>query len=232
VRRSGGSVEIAVRDSGMGISHDFLPHVFERFRQGDSSPSRKHGGLGLGLAIVRHLVEAHGGTVAAASDGPGAGSQFTVRLPVESARPRPLSVVSQKPPAIDHLIAGVRVLVADDEEDARDVMRVVLESHGAEVVLVSSAAEAMQALGRASFDAMVADIGMPGQDGYSMMRSIRQLPAERGGAIPAIAVTAYATLRERDDAINAGFTAHMGKPFDPDRLVATISKLAQRAVSS
>jgi CheY-like chemotaxis protein len=141
-------------------------------------------------------------------------------------------VVSHKPPAIDQMIAGVRVLVTDDEPDARDVMRVVLESHGAEVVLAGSAAEAMEALQQSVFDAIVADIGMPDQDGYSMMRSIRLLPADRGGAIPAIAVTAYATLRERDDAINAGFTAHMGKPFDPDRLVATISKITQRAVSS
>ena len=221
-----------VRDTGIGIAADVLPHVFERFRQGDSGPSRKHGGLGLGLAIVRHLVEAHGGTVTADSDGPGTGAQFIVRLPTETARPRPLSVVSHRPPAIDHLLAGMRVLMADDEADARDVMRVVLESHGAEVVSVASAAEALDALQHSAFDAVVADIGMPGEDGYSLMRAIRLLPADRGGTVPAIAVTAYATLRERDDALNAGFTAHMGKPFEPDRLVATISKIAQRRISS
>jgi CheY-like chemotaxis protein len=206
--------------------------VFERFRQGDSGPSRKHGGLGLGLAIVRHLVEAHGGTVTADSDGPGTGAQFIVRLPTETARRRPLSVVSQRPPAIDQVLAGMRVLMADDEPDAREVMRVVLESHGAEVVSVASAAEALEALQHSSFDAVVADIGMPGEDGYALMRSIRRLPADRGGAVPAIAVTAYATVRERDDALNAGFTAHMGKPFEPDRLVATISKIAQGGVNS
>jgi signal transduction histidine kinase len=232
VRRADGNVEIVVRDSGMGISPEFLPHVFERFRQGDSGPSRKHGGLGLGLAIVRHLVEAHGGTVSADSGGLGMGAEFIVRLPTETARPRSLSVVSHKAPPIDQLIAGVRVLVADDEPDAREVLRMLLESHGADVVSVATAAEALQALTQSPFDAVVADIGMPGEDGYSLMRSIRLLPADQGGAIPAIAVTAYATLRERDDALNAGFTAHMSKPFDPDRLVATISKLARGGVSS
>jgi CheY-like chemotaxis protein len=232
MRRGPEAVEISVTDTGMGIAPGFLPHVFERFRQADSAPSRKHGGLGLGLAIVRHLVDAHGGTVTATSDGPGTGACFTVRLPVESARARQLPVVESKTPAIDQRIAGLRVLVADDEPDAREVMRAALESHGGQVVSVGSAAEALIAITNETFDALVLDIGMPGQDGYSLMRSIRRLPAASGGTIPAVAVTAYATLRERDDAIAAGFTAHMGKPFDLDRLVSTISKIASRPINS
>lgn len=232
VKRAGEAIEISVRDSGMGIARDFLPYVFERFRQGDSAPSRRHGGLGLGLAIVRHLVEAHGGTVSAASEGPGTGALFVVRLPIESARPRPLPVVEHPSPHVDQLIAGLRVLVADDEPDAREVIRAALESHGGYVVSVASAAEALQALRQATFDALIADIGMPEQDGYSLMRSIRALPAKDGGGIPSIAVTAYATLRERDEALGAGFDAHMGKPFDSDRLALTISKIAARGSAS
>jgi signal transduction histidine kinase len=228
VRRAADAVEIVVRDSGMGISPEFLPYVFERFRQVDSAPSRKHGGLGLGLAIVRHLVQAHGGSVSAFSDGLGAGAHFIVRLPVNTARPRALPVVESRSPGVDQAIDGIRVLVADDEPDAREVMRATLESHGGTVVSVASAAEALEALRHASFDALVADIGMAEHDGYSLMRSIRRLPGDQGGTIPAVAVTAYATLRERDDALQAGFTAHMGKPFDPERLVATISRITNR----
>jgi signal transduction histidine kinase len=228
VRRTTNAVEIVVRDTGMGIAREFLPHVFDRFRQADSAPSRRYGGLGLGLAIVRHLVEAHGGSVSAHSQGPGTGSQFIVCLPLDSARPRALPVVETKPQPIGQPIAGLRVLVADDEPDAREVMRLALESGGGMVVSVSSAAEALEAMRKSAFDAIVADIGMPDRDGYWLMKSIRQLPASQGGAIPSVAVTAYATEREKDDAIGAGFTEHMGKPFDPDRLVATLSKIAAR----
>ena len=232
VKRAGESVQISVRDSGMGIPREFLPFVFDRFRQGDSAPSRKHGGLGLGLAIARHLVEAHGGSMSVSSEGPGTGAEFIVRLPLDSVRPRPLPVVEPKPAHANQLIAGVRVLVADDQADAREVMRAALESHGGTVVSVASADEALQALQQSSFDALIADIGMPGTDGYALMRAIRRLSDKDGGSIPAIAVTAYATPRERDDALGAGFNAHMGKPFDPDRLVVTISKLANRPVAS
>ena len=231
LRRVNGNVEIVVRDTGMGIAREFLPHVFERFRQADSAPARRHGGLGLGLAIARHLVEAHGGSVTAQSDGPGTGARFTIRLPVASARPRALPMVEPKTPEVDQLIAGLRVLVADDEPDAREVMRAALERHGGTVVSVASANEALAALRQESFDALVADIGMPEQDGYSLMRSIRGLPANEGGRIPSIAVTAYATLREREDAIGAGFDAHMGKPFNPDKLAATLAQIAKRGVS-
>jgi signal transduction histidine kinase len=222
------AVEIVVRDTGIGIAPEFLPHVFDRFRQGDNGPSRKHGGLGLGLAIVHHLIEAHGGTVTASSNGPGAGSQFVIHLPIDSAQPRALPAVAAKGPALNKLISGLRVLVADDEPDAREVMRAALESHGGYVVSVSSANEALDAMRQTAFDVIVADIGMPEHDGYWLMRSIRALPPSQGGAIPAVAVTAYATLRERDDAKAAGFDAHMGKPFDPERLAVTLSKIATR----
>jgi len=228
VRRAPKMIEIVVRDTGMGIAQEFLPHVFDRFRQADSAPSRRFGGLGLGLAIVRHMVEAHGGSVSADSQGPGTGAQFIVRLPIDTARPRALPVVEPKPQPIEQLIAGLRVLVADDEPDAREVMRLALESRGGQVVSVGSADEALEAMRRSAFDAIVADIGMPNKDGYWLMKSIRKLPAAQGGSTPSVAVTAYATERERDQAIGAGFTAHMGKPFDPDRLVVTLSKIATR----
>ncbi len=228
LRKAADAVEIVVRDTGIGISRDFLPRVFDRFRQAENGPSRKHGGLGLGLAIVQHLVAAHRGTVTAHSDGPGTGAEFVVRLPIENARPRALPAVETKAPAVQQLISGLRVLVADDEADAREVMRAALESHGGQVVSVASADEALDALKQSAFDAIVADVGMPERDGYWLMRSIRALPAAQGGQIPSVAVTAYATLTERDDAIGAGFTTHMGKPFDPDRLAATLSKIAIR----
>ena len=231
VKRAGDMLEASVRDTGIGIDPAFMPHVFERFRQAESSPSRQHGGLGIGLAIVRHLVEAHGGTVSASSDGPGAGSTFVFRLPLEGARQRPLPAVAAKRAALP-AIAGLRVLIADDDQDARDVLCMLLEAYGGEVVTVASAAEALTALTASSFDALIADIGMPNEDGYSLMRSVRKLPESATAKIPAIAVTAYASLRERDEALAAGFTAHLGKPFDPDRLIATLAELAGTAARS
>ncbi len=225
VRRADDSVEISVRDTGVGIEAAFLPHVFDRFRQAESSPSRQHGGLGLGLAIVRHLIEAHGGTVSASSDGPGLGSVFVIRLPLEGARPRPLPAVAPRR-TTGPSIAGVRVLVVDDDADAREVTSALIGVCGGQAISAASAAAAIAALTAQPFDAMVADIGMPDQDGYSMMRAIRRLPPDQGGNVPAVAVTAYASLRERDDALRAGFTAHIGKPFDPDRLIETIAAIA------
>jgi CheY-like chemotaxis protein/anti-sigma regulatory factor (Ser/Thr protein kinase) len=225
VKRAGDAIEVSVRDSGVGIDAAFLPHVFERFRQAESSPSRQHGGLGLGLAIVRHLVEAHGGTVSVSSDGPGSGAVFVFRLPLDGVKPRMLPPVAAKRAALPG-ITGLRILIADDDADARDVLKMLLEAYGTEVVTVASATAALAAMAATAFDALIADIGMPNEDGYSLMRSIRKLPHDAAARIPAIAVTAYASLRERDDAIAAGFTAHLGKPFDPDRLIATLAELA------
>ena len=231
VKRASDALEVSVRDSGVGIDAAFLPYAFERFRQAESSPSRQHGGLGLGLAIVRHLVEAHGGTVSVASDGPGTGAVFVFRLPLDGAKPRLLPPVAAKRAALPG-ITGLRVLIADDDADARDVLKMLLEAYGSEVVTVASATEALAALAATAFDALIADIGMPHEDGYSLMRSIRSLPQDAVARIPAIAVTAYASLRERDDAIAAGFTAHMGKPFDPDRLIELLASIADSGRSA
>ena len=229
LRRDGDHVEIVIRDSGEGIDPVFLPHVFERFRQADSAPSRKHGGLGLGLAIVRHLTEAHEGTVSATSDGPGMGSTFVVRLPLVGPQHAPAALPparTDQPPTRTPRIHGLRILLADDEPDARELTRAVLETHGGEVVAVASAREVRELMQQEPFDVLVADIGMPGQDGYSLVREIRKLPVALGGLIPAIAVTAYTTLKERDEALAAGFNAHVRKPVNPEQLIATIAAVA------
>jgi CheY-like chemotaxis protein len=232
LRSGGDDVEIVVRDSGEGIDPEFLPHVFERFRQADSGPARQHGGLGLGLAIVRHLTEAHGGMVVAHSDGAGRGSTFVVRLPVETAgeRRRP-SAGREDGLAASRSIHGVRILVVDDEPDALDLARVVLETSGGDVTAVASADDVLRVMRQRTFDALVADIGMPDRDGYSLIRAIRSLPVEQGGSIRAIAVTAYTTLRERQETLNAGFDVHLAKPVAPDRLVAAVAAVV-RASSS
>ena len=198
--------------------------MFERFQQADNAPSRRHGGLGLGLAIARHLTESHGGTVSATSDGPGRGATFVVSLPVDETRRRPPRTTHARGDAPALLFTGTRILVADDEADARELTRVVLESRGAEVVTVTSAGEALFVLGRHTFDVVVADIGMPEQDGYALIKAIRLMPHGRGGRVPAVAVTAFASLEEREAALAAGFDWHLGKPVDPEQLVATIAQ--------
>jgi hypothetical protein len=220
VARTGSLAEITVRDTGEGIDPAFIPHAFDRFRQADSTPARRHGGLGLGLAIVRHLVDAHGGTVQASSPGRGQGATFVVRLPVRAVAPR--SAASPIPVVAAPEIAGTRVLVVDDEPDARELIRFVLESHQAVVNVAASAGAALYALGRETFDVLIADIGMPEQDGYALIRTIRTLTDGRA-RLPAIAVTAYASLRERELSRAAGYDYHLAKPVDPKQLVATIA---------
>jgi PAS domain S-box-containing protein len=225
---AGSNVELIVRDTGEGIPRDFLRHVFERFRQAESTISRRHGGLGLGLAIVRHLIEAHGGTVAADSAGEGRGATFTVSLPLcageTGTKTMPHARTTETP-----VLAGISVLVVDDQADARDLARVVLELHGADVTTVASAGEALHALAERSFAVLLADIGMPEQDGYSLIQSIRALAPERGGTISAIAATAYASIRERTMALDAGYDWHLAKPLDPEQLVATVLAASHRA---
>jgi signal transduction histidine kinase len=230
-----GMAELAVSDTGIGIQPDFLPYVFDRFRQAEGSTTRHHGGLGLGLSIVRHLVELHGGTVAVESPGEGQGSTFIVRLPVrlgaESARverragePDPVrSLVNDR-----ELLAGLSVLVLDDEADTRDLLATVLEQHGARVTAVPSVPEVLDALDRERFDVLLSDIGMPGEDGYSLIRKVRARGADRGGSLPAAALTAYARAEDRLRALSAGFQTHLSKPIDPAELVATIAALAGR----
>jgi PAS domain S-box-containing protein len=222
--QAGREAVVCVRDTGQGIPAEALPHVFERFWQGDSRTTRAHGGLGLGLAIVRHLVELHGGTVAVASDGPGRGATFSVQLPL-------LAVTSGNPPvdappsfAGQKLLAGLDVLVVDDDADARDVLVLALQQQGAGVVTAASAAEALAALDGRRFDTLVADIAMPGVDGYALIRRVR----ERGEWMPSVAVTAHARREDRQAALAEGFDVHLSKPVEPDILCRTIARLAGR----
>jgi PAS domain S-box-containing protein len=213
--------EIIVTDTGQGIRPDFLPLMFQRFRQADSTSARSHGGLGLGLAIARHVTEAHGGTVSAASPGDGHGAAFTVQLPIQTVRPR----AEVQPPAPDdepRQLSAARVLVVDDEADARELMRAMLESRGAQVATASSAHEALRALQHRAYDVLFCDIAMPGQDGYALIQQVRTLSAEQGGRLPAVAVTAYASLLEHDAAIKAGYDWHLAKPIDLEELVASV----------
>jgi signal transduction histidine kinase/AmiR/NasT family two-component response regulator len=222
-------LQVTVADSGAGIAPEFLPYVFERFRQSDGNSTRVHGGLGLGLAIVRHLVELHGGSVHADSAGDGQGATFTVKLPIAAvkldagARPG-----ADRPAATDRVLAGIRVLVVDDEPDARDLLASVLCPHGAEVSMASSAAQARQLFERVRPHVLVSDIGMPGEDGYSLIRRIRAIEERRGRRTPAVALTAFARSEDRSRALLAGFQLHVPKPVEPDEFVIAVAILAGR----
>jgi CheY-like chemotaxis protein len=227
------AVELSVADTGVGIRRDVLPFVFDRFRQADSSTSRTHGGLGLGLAIVRHLVELHGGSVTADSAGEDRGARFVVRLPVAFA---PIGATAESSQAAetplrawDAVLHGRGILVVEDDPDARHLVAVVLKSAGASVVTAADAGEALCHFAHAVPDAVVADIGLPGEDGYALLRRIRLLEPDRGGTVPAIALTAYARAEDRALALAAGFDRHMVKPVDPAALVnAVASVVAER----
>jgi CheY-like chemotaxis protein len=228
-------VELTVEDDGAGIDPDFLPFVFERFRQGDSSSTRPHGGLGLGLALVRHLVEMHGGTVHAASAGRNQGSTFIVKLPVmgtvrpDSGPLAPAEATSAGAPmAPAGSLAGVSVLLVDDEADARELFKTLLERSGARVTAVASGAEAFSAFTASPPDVVVSDIEMPEENGYDLIRRFRALPPERGGQTPAAALTAYARTEDRMRALRAGFQIHVSKPVQPAELVAVVANLARR----
>lgn len=219
----GSQAQITVSDTGKGISPDFLPHVFDYFRQQDSSTTRKFGGLGLGLAIVQHLVEAHGGTVQADSPGEGQGATFTVRLPLMTPTPEPEPEVILSSDGLD--LNRLRVLVVDDEADMRDLLTFLLEQEGVEVTAVTSASEALHALRQSKPDLLISDAGMPEVDGYTLLRQIRALAPESGGQIPAIALTAYAGEMDQQQALAAGFQRHIAKPIEPAQLVAVIVDL-------
>jgi len=244
VGRAGTSVHLRVTDSGQGIKEDFLPHVFERFRQAESSARRSQPGLGLGLAIVRQLVELHGGTVEAQSAGEGRGSTFTIILPIPALLMQPTGAESADVGSFDvaapatepapepqpgrTLLAGVSVLVVEDDADSRESLVRVLEQYGARGMGAASAREAIRTLQVSLPDVLVSDIGMAGEDGYDLIRQLRTLPAERGGRIPALAVTAYGEERDRHKAISAGFQAHVAKPVAPVELVMEVARLAGR----
>jgi signal transduction histidine kinase/CheY-like chemotaxis protein len=231
---SGRSAQIRVSDTGQGIEADFLPHVFERFRQADSSSTRGAGGLGLGLFIARQLVEAQGGTIEAASAGTKRGATFTVTLPL-APKPVVRTTAPARPVEVDttaHNLKGVRVLIVDDEPDARELMTAALESFGATVESVASAADALQALARGEFDALLSDIAMPGRSGYDLIRTIRAAVAARFARIPAAAVTASASDEDRKLTLAAGFQAHISKPVDPTLLAARVAALVRERQAS
>jgi CheY-like chemotaxis protein len=222
---------ITVTDSGAGIQAEFLPFIFERFRQADTTSTRRNKGLGLGLAISRHLVELHGGTIEASSAGEGHGSTFTVSVPLLRAAAADVAgqpaVRSEGWPVQGGSLEGVRVLVVDDESDARDALALVLERCGARVTVAASAAEALTAWRREPHDVLLSDIAMPGEDGYSLIRKITGSRTD-GRPVPAAAVTAYATTEDRQRALEAGYRDHLSKPVDPGALVATVARLAGR----
>jgi PAS domain S-box-containing protein len=236
LERVNSHIEIAVSDNGPGIAPEFLPHVFDRFRQADQRTTRQHGGMGLGLAIVRHLVELHGGTVRAESPGEGQGSTFMVLLPVAPVYQRIGMEERVHPAARDTLpsyecpdrLDGLRILVVDDEPDTRELLKAGLGRCGAEVVMVGSAGEAVEAVETVLPDVLISDIGMPGEDGYDLIRRVRQLPVESGGRVPAIALTAYARTEDRLQALKAGYQMHVPKPVELAELVAVVASLVQR----
>jgi signal transduction histidine kinase/CheY-like chemotaxis protein len=232
LRRIDSDLELTIADNGEGIAPEFLPHVFDSFRQADSSAARVHGGLGIGLSIAKHIVELHGGSIEARSSGPSAGSTFVVRLPISPLVSTTVGV-SRVPattrtswPSLPTGQEGARVLVVDDEPDARDLVAYVLETCGMEVRVAASVAEALTILDSYTPHVIISDIGMPEEDGYSLIRSIRTLPAEDKKNIPAIALTAFARNEDRTRALVAGFNLHMAKPVEPGALVRAVVDLA------
>ncbi|MFN2514924.1 MAG: ATP-binding protein [Pyrinomonadaceae bacterium] len=224
--------KLTVSDTGKGINPEFLPRVFDRFRQADSSTTRGYGGLGLGLAIVRHLVELHGGTVQAESEGAGRGASFSVTFPIIAGSSQPaLTQNTDREHNVVPELRGLRVLVVDDEADARQIIGTMIAQTGAEVKTCESAHEALQILEQWRPDVLMSDIGMPGEDGYSFIDKVRSLPADRGGDTPAAAFTAYAREEDRQRALIAGYQMHITKPVESGHLVAMIAHLAGRSAS-
>jgi PAS domain S-box-containing protein len=235
VERRGVELLLSVRDTGHGIEPDFLPHVFERFRQADGTTTRRFGGLGLGLAIVRHIVELHGGRVEAQSEGAGHGALFRIMLPVRAV------AIDSTPPASERherrssapprsgMLDGLRVLVVDDDRDAREVLEEALTSVGGLVRAADSAADGLELVRSFRPNVIISDVGMPDEDGYSFMRHVRELGARQGGDVPSVALTGYARNGDRTLAIAAGFTAHVAKPVVPDDLVELVANLAADA---
>lgn len=224
----GDDVQIQVSDTGKGISPEFLPHIFEYFRQADSTTTRKFGGLGLGLAIVRQLVELHGGTIQADSAGEGQGSCFTVRLPIHPSAKSQLKPTDYSPPSVDTTklpLQGIHVLLVDDETDTRDLGAFVLAEAGAQVTVAASAQEALEQFSQIHPDVVVSDIGMPEMDGYGLIKKIRAMPDNQGGNVPAIALTAYAGETNQKQAIAAGFQRHLSKPMETLELVKVIQSI-------
>ncbi len=236
LQRANSHAEISISDTGIGIKPEFLGHVFERFRQADASTTRRYAGLGIGLSIVKHLVELHGGTVQVSSAGEGHGAMFTVRLPVTAARPagepgrlQRRALGNSLPDYAIADLTGVRVLVVDDERDARELLLRVLADCGAQVLTAESAEEALAIAARERPHVLVSDIGMPHADGYELLRRIRELPDPAVARIAAVALTAFARSEDRTRALRAGFVLHVSKPVEPSELIATVASVAGRA---
>jgi CheY-like chemotaxis protein len=222
-----------VHDTGAGIAPEFITHVFERFRQGDASTTRQHGGLGLGLSIVKHLIEQHGGTVRVESEGEQKGASFTLQLP--AANPQLLAARADRAPY--HLpsphtpelllrdLSGVTVLVVDDEPDARDLIKRILSDCHASVLTAASARAALAIFREGAPDVLVSDLGMPDVDGFGLLAQVRALGAAHGGQVPAVALTAFARSEDRLRALEAGFAAHISKPVEPSELIATVARM-------
>jgi CheY-like chemotaxis protein len=235
LERVNSHVEIVVSDTGIGISAAFLPYVFDRFRQAEAGATRKTGGLGLGLSIVRHIVEMHGGSVIAESGGEGQGSTFRVRLPlmivhdtgIRESREHPKTEKLEPLTGLGDL-NGVRVVAIDDESDALGLLRVVLEAAGADVTTISSAREALEQVGGIRPDALVVDLGMPEMDGLTFIRRLRSSDDPGVRDIPAAALTAFARSEDRTKALDSGFEMHLAKPVDPGELVASVATLVRR----
>jgi hypothetical protein len=234
IQSIGSQVEVAVSDTGMGIDAEFLPHVFNRFSQRDSSSTRSVRGLGLGLAIAKQLVELHGGSIQAESPGAGQGSTFTVKFPCSPVTAAPVNgrVYSQADRSVGLEeapdLTGIRVLIVEDDDDARALVAKVLEGQGAVVEAVSSAREALDVLAKERIDVLLSDIEMPGTDGYQLIRELRLRPSQQGGSVPAAALTAYARTEDRLRALRAGFQLHLPKPVQPAELITVVASLAGR----
>jgi CheY-like chemotaxis protein len=233
---------LQVADSGIGIKPEFLPYVFDRFRQADGSTTRKHSGLGLGLSIVRHLVELHGGTAEVNSEGEGQGTTFTIHLPLHDEealgrvdaktsqdRVGQLLVIEKQRPAIQNNLAGLRILLLDDEADTLEVLSAVLVQHGAVVKATSTAPEALQSSTLWKPDIILCDIAMPEEDGYSFLQKLRALPADAGGNAPVIALTAFTDETEQMKILSSGFQMHLAKPVEPTVLVSALQEFVPKS---
>jgi PAS domain S-box-containing protein len=243
LKRDGEWAELRVSDTGRGISPEFLPHIFDRFRQATGGDAKARAGLGLGLTIVRFIVEAHGGTVTADSDGVGHGATFTCRFPLAGAKQEPVPAIETVSPQVAQSaqswrsaqfevsgapsLKGIKVLVVDDDEDARDVLKAALNSYGAEVTTVTGAPQALDTLASEKMDVLVSDINMPGMDGYELIRRVRAMAPEKGGRIPAVALTAYARAEDRMRALQSGYQTHVPKPVEPAELEIVVATLAR-----
>ena len=232
VRQVESRVQISISDNGQGIHPQFLPFIFERFRQQDSSTTRRHAGLGLGLSIVKQLVGLHAGAVSAESAGEGQGAVFTVTLPMLSAsgHPERRETPSAAVPGQSAVLRGLKILVVDDEADARELMRRVLDTCHAEVLTAASAGEALEVLKKERPSILVSDIGMPGKDGYELMREVRALEPGQGGETTAIALTAFARPEDRTQAMLAGYQIHIAKPIEPHELITALVTLVGKGV--